>query len=58
MPPFRKHVDFDILGSVNEAKVAMAEIEVVQSELDSNDTESQEVGRKSPVIRRILLSVD
>ena len=38
MPPFRKHIDFNILSSVNEAKVAMTKVEVVQSELDSNDT--------------------
>ena len=58
MPRLWKSVDLDLLGSIDEAEVAMAEVELAKGELDSKDLKSEEVGSKSSVVRRVLLPMD
>ena len=58
MPRLGESINFNLFGSIDKAEMTMTEVELVESELDSKDLKSEEVGSKSSVIRRILLSVD
>ena len=58
MPCFWKSVDLDLLGSIDEAEVAMAEVELAKGKLYSEDLKSEEVSGESSVVRRVLLSMD
>ena len=58
MPCLGQPVDFNIFSPVDKAEVSVAEVEVVQGELDSDNTEGEEISGKSPIVRRILLPMN
>ena len=58
MPCLWKSVDLDLLGSIDKAKVTMAEVELAKGKLYSEDLKCEEVGCESSVVGRVILCMD
>ena len=58
VPCLWKSIDLNLLSSIDEAEVAMAEVELAKGELDSKDLKCEQIGSESSVIGRVLLPMD